>query len=308
MDRQTEKVRGERGGEGSETSLASAARVLSSFSFLVRAFFLGETSSGSRRGAAGCSPWGGLARTQLVHAQTFHEKPLNVYTRYAGRPHEYINFKQHFFFFKRSDTIWTNGKRRYRDPPPPPPRPGGFFNRSVNRIEKRTSLEIWTENERNSFELINRWDEDRWNFSKRKEECVILENGEENRRDKFTNEMEKRVGKGGWWNFEFGRREWSGRRKGEGRICEWRTHVPLDRRSRRRGKLRRREISSILYIMRGIIRLVEREIAPRLSLDPPPPVPGFLYSKNRFLSSPSSHPRKANSIEKMESSNGNVKD
>ena len=42
--------------------------------------------------------------------------------------------------------------------------------------------------------------------------------------------------------------------------------------------------------MRGIIRLVEREIAPRLSLDPPPPVPGFLYSKNRFLSS---RPRKA---------------
>lgn len=45
--------------------------------------------------------------------------------------------------------------------------------------------------------MINRWDGDRWNFSKRKEECVILENGEENRRDKFTNEMEKRVGGGG---------------------------------------------------------------------------------------------------------------
>lgn len=62
--------------------------------------------------------------------------------------------------------------------------------------------------------------------------------------------------------------EWSGRGRGKGRICEWRTHVPLDRRSQR-GKLRRREISSILYIMRGIIRLVEREIAPVIARSSP---------------------------------------
>lgn len=69
-----------------------------------------------------------------------------------------------------------NGKRRYRDPPPPP-RPGGFFNRSVNRIEKRTSLEVWAGNERNSFELINRW-----NFSN--------SNG---RRNALFSRMEKRI-------------------------------------------------------------------------------------------------------------------
>lgn len=98
----------------------------------------------------------------------------------------------------------------------------------------------------------------------------VFSTGEEENETRRIYENEEKAGRGKRWMMEISSLvgEWSGRGRGKGRICEWRTHVPLDRRSRR-GKLRRREISSILYIMRGIIRLVEREIAPVIARSSP---------------------------------------